>query len=120
LTEVSDTIEKAKASGADAKTEISGVGTYDDAVNGGVVRDYVDSHPHGIADKVAGVNTIPSINMTFEKAYTWSLPVIVGGIAFYTEDGEAWGVLNNVNDRFKAASSHYPAVQPGDAPGSKR
>jgi hypothetical protein len=120
LTEVSNTIEKAKASGADAKTEITGVGTYDDAVNGGVVRDYVDSHPKGIADHVEGVNTIPSINTTFEKGYTWSLPVIVGGIAFYTEDGEAWGVLNNVNDRFKGAHSHYPAVQPGDAPGSKR
>jgi hypothetical protein len=120
LTEVSDTIEKAKAAGADAKTEITSVGSYDDAVNGGVVRDYVDSHPTGIADEVEGVNTIPSINMTFEKAYTWSLPAIVGGIAFYTEDGEAWGVLNNVNDRFKGAHSHYPAVQPGDAPGSKR
>jgi hypothetical protein len=120
LTEVSNTIEKAKAAGADAKTEITGISSYDDAVNGGVVRDYVDAHPTGIADKVEGVNTIPSINTTFEKAYTWSLPAIVGGIAFYTEDGEAWGVLNNVNDRFKAAHSHYPAVQPGDAPGSKR
>ncbi|HEX8305649.1 MAG TPA: CARDB domain-containing protein [Jatrophihabitans sp.] len=120
LTEVSNTLEKAKATGADATHDVTGTGTYDDAVNGSVVRDYIDSHPHGIADHVEGINTIPSINMTWEKAYTWSLPAIVGGIAFYTEDGEAWGVLNNVNDRIKAKLSHYPAVQPGDAPGSKR
>jgi hypothetical protein len=58
--------------------------------------------------------------MVFEKAYTWALPAIVGGIAVGTADGEAWGVMNNVNDRFKWSQSHYPAVQPGDPPGSKR
>ena len=72
-------------------------------------RDYVDAHREGIADEVEGVNTIPSINMVFEKAYTWALPAIVGGIAVGTDDGEAWGVMNNVNDRFKSCASHYPA-----------
>lgn len=112
LTEVSNAVEKAKAKGL--------VGTYDDSVNYEYVRDYIDAHRAGIADVVPGVNTIPSINMVFEKAYTWALPAIVGGIAAGTADGEAWGVLNNVNDRFKWSKSHYPAVQPGDAPGTPR
>ncbi len=113
LTEVSNAVEKAKASG------LSGL-SYDDSVNHEMFRDFIDAHRAGIADHVAGVNTIPSINMVFEKAYTWALPAIVGGIAVGTADGEAWGVMNNVNDRFKWSKASYPGVQPGDAPGSKR
>lgn len=112
LTEVSNALEKAKAKGL--------AGTYDDSVNYEFVRDYIDAHRNGIADIVPGVNTIPAINVVFEKAYTWALPAIVGGIAAGTADGEAWGVLNNVNDRFKWSKANYPMVQPGDAPGSKK
>lgn len=112
LTEVSNALEKAKAQGV--------AGTYDDSVNHEAFRDFVDANRAGIADHVPGVNTIPSINMVFEKVYTWALPAIVGGIAVGTADGEAWGVMNNVNDRVKWSQSHYPAVQPGDAPGTKR
>ena len=121
LTEISNAIEKAKARGI-------GLG-YDDSVSHTLMRDYIDANRAGIADIVMGtngvtefplLNTIPSINMVFEKAYTWALPAIVGGIAVETADGEAWGVMNNVNDRFKWSGAHYPAVQPGDAPGSKR
>lgn len=114
LTAVSNALEKAKARG-------TGLGAgYDGAVSHESFRDFIDANPDGIADQVPGVNTIPSINMVFEKAYTWALPAIVGGIAVGTDDGEAWGVMNNVNDRFKWSESHYPGVQPGDAPGSKR
>lgn len=102
LTNVSNAIEKAKAHG------VLGLG-YDDSVAHEQFRDFIDAHREGIADRVAGVNTIPSINMVFEKAYTWALPAIVGGIAVGTADGEAWGVMNNVNDRFKSCASHYPA-----------
>ena len=109
LTDVSNAVEKAKAYG------VLGLG-YDDSVNHEVFRDFIDDNRRGIADVVKGVNTIPSINMVFEKAYTWALPAIVGGIAVGTEDGEAWGVMNNVNDRVKACSSHYPA---GGAEGEK-
>lgn len=124
LTGVSNAIERAKANGnaatggPDGET---GTGTYDGAVNGAVVRDYIDAHREGIADMVEGVNTIPSVNMVFEKAFTWHLPAIVGGVALSTHDNEAWGVLNNVNDRVKASKSHYPAWDPAtDAPGSRR
>ncbi|WP_299445095.1 CARDB domain-containing protein [uncultured Phycicoccus sp.] len=114
LEAVQEALEKAKATG-------SGLGPgYDGAVSHESFRDFIDANPDGIADQVDGVNTIPAINVVFEKAYTWALPAIVGGIAVGTEDGEAWGVMNNVNDRFKSSDSHYPGVQPGDAPGSKR
>ncbi|HET8595448.1 MAG TPA: CARDB domain-containing protein [Intrasporangium sp.] len=114
LTAVQEALEKAKAAG-------SGLGAgYDGAVSHESFRDFIDAHPDGIADHVEGVNTIPAINVVFEKALTWALPAIVGGIAVGTNDGEAWGVMNNVNDRFKSSASHYPGVQPGDAPGSKR
>ena len=113
LTAVSNAVEKAKASG------LTGLG-YDGSVNHELFRDFVDANRPGIADHVEGVNTIPSINLVFEKAYTWALPAIVGGIAVGTDDGEAWGVMNNVNDRFKSSAAHYPGVQPGDEPGSKR
>ncbi|MGH3329799.1 MAG: CARDB domain-containing protein [Nocardioidaceae bacterium] len=113
LTAVSNAVEKAKASG------LTGL-SYDDSVNHELFRDFVDAHRKGIADHVEGVNTIPSINMVFEKAYTWALPAIVGGIAVGTEDGEAWGVMNNVNDRFKSSAASYPGVQSGDEPSAKR
>jgi hypothetical protein len=110
LTEVSNALEKAKAQGV--------AGTYDDSVNHEAFRDFIDAHREGIADIVPGVNTIPSINMVFEKAYTWALPAIVGGIAVGTADGEAWGVMNNVNDRFKWSESHYPPVTSSTQPGT--
>ncbi len=114
LTAVQEALEKAKATG-------TGIGPgYDGAVSHESFRDFIDANPDGIADQVEGVNTIPAINVVFEKAFTWALPAIVGGIAVGTSDGEAWGVMNNVNDRFKSSASHYPGVQPGDAPGSKR
>ncbi len=113
LTSVSNAVEKAKASG------LTGL-SYDDSVNHEMFRDFIDANRPGIADHVEGVNTIPSINMVFEKAYTWAMPAIVGGIAVGTADGEAWGVMNNVNDRFKSSKASYPGVQPGDEPGSKR
>ena len=112
LTDVSNAVEKAKAHG------VLGLG-YDDSVNHEQFRDFIDANRAGIADEVDGVNTIPSINMVFEKAYTWALPAIVGGIAVGTEDGEAWGVMNNVNDRVKCVlESHYPPPA-GDRPGEK-
>ena len=105
LTEFQNQIEKAKASG------LTGA-TYDDPVNTDIVRDYIDAHRKGMADVVPGLGTVPSLNMTFEKAYTWALPAIVGGIALAGADGNAWGVFNNVNDRFKACSANYPVYDP--------
>jgi hypothetical protein len=119
LTRLSNAFEKAKATGI-------GAGTYDGAVSDTFMRDYIDANRPGIADVLTHtsgypiINTIPSVNMVFEKALTWALPVIVGGKAIQDKDGEAWGVFNNVNDRFKWSGSHYPAVQSGDPPGSKR
>lgn len=111
LTEVSNAVEKAKAHGVLGQS-------YDGSVSHESFRDFIDANRKGIADEVEGVNTIPSINMVFEKTYTWALPAIVGGIAVGTEDGEAWGVMNNVNDRAKSCDSHYPAGGDADEPQS--
>jgi len=105
LTQFQNEIEKAKASG------LTGA-TYDDSVNTDIVRDYIDAHRTGMADRVPGLGTVPSLNMVFEKAYTWALPAIVGGIALADKNGNAWGVFNNVNDRFKACESNYPVYDP--------
>ncbi len=105
LTEFQNQLEKAKASG------LLGA-TYDDSVNTDIIRDYIDAHRTGMADVVPGLGTVPSLNMVFEKAYTWALPAIVGGIALAGADGNAWGVFNNVNDRFKACSANYPVYDP--------
>ncbi|HET6312525.1 MAG TPA: hypothetical protein VFH60_01710, partial [Chloroflexia bacterium] len=122
LTDLSNAFEKAKARGF--------VGlTYDFSVPHEYMRDYFDAHRPGIADIVTGtngisefslVNTIPGINMVFEKAYTWALPVIVGGIAVGTDDGEAWGTMNNVNDRAKSPLSDYPANPAANCPAPTR
>jgi hypothetical protein len=118
LTEISNVMEKAKARGV-----VSG---YDMSVNTYVVRDYIDGHKPGIADEVIGtnglvefplVNTIPSVNMVFEKTWTWALPAIVGGKAEESAEGEAWGVFNNVNDRVKMAASHYGTANDPDGDG---
>jgi hypothetical protein len=122
LTDLSNAFEKAKSRGF--------VGlTYDLSVPHEYMRDYFDAHRPGIADIVTGtngisefslVNTIPAINMVFEKGYTWALPAIVGGIAVGTSDGEAWGVMNNVNDRAKSPLSDYPADPTANCPAPTR
>ncbi len=51
-----------------------------------------------------GAFTIPVINAVFPTFYTWSLPAIVGGVA-EGEGGDAWGQLQNVNNRTKTAKA---------------
>jgi len=105
LTGISNAIEKAKAYG------LAGLG-YDFSVNTDVMRQYVDAHEEGIADRVPGVNTMPSLNLVFEKGYTWGLPLIAGGVSIDDGNNEAWGVVNNVNDRFKWCGANYPLYNP--------
>jgi hypothetical protein len=105
LTGLSNAVEKAKAYG------LAGLGN-DMSVNTDVFRDYVDAHREGIADRVFGVNTMPSMDMVFEKTYTWGLPAIAGGVSIDDGHNEAWGVVNNVNDRFKWCGSNYPVYNP--------
>jgi hypothetical protein len=46
-----------------------------------------------------------NISIVFPGLTTWYLPVIVGGVALPTPNSESWGILNNVNDRFKASEA---------------
>ena len=48
---------------------------------------------------------------------TWALPAIVGGIALGTPNNEGWGILNNLNDRFKGSYATDCAKSKPIAPG---
>jgi hypothetical protein len=70
------------------------------AVNTNPTKLLIDRNRATYAPLEPGVFTIPVINAVFPSLYTWALPVIVGGIA-EGEGGEAWGQLQNVNNRTK-------------------
>ena len=105
-------LENAKARG----DEIAG-GVNDLSANPAVVRAYVESHRATIAPQPAGQFTLTNISVVWPGATTWALPAIVGGIAFGTPNGEAWGNLNNVNDRVKTTLSTDCSKSKPFAPG---
>lgn len=94
-------LEEAKAQGDD----VAGVGANASVVSAGVVRRFVEENRAEIAPDLPGQLTITNISVVFPGTMTWTLPAIVGGIAFGTPNNEAWGVLQNVNDRFKMAKA---------------
>ena len=109
----SDPLEELLQTARARGDEVVGAGVEDAAASPAVVRAYVEAHRDGIpgqtvetgaiAPQPAGQFTITNISVVFPGATTWDLPALVGGIAYGTPNGEAWGVLNNVNDRFKTA-----------------
>jgi hypothetical protein len=72
-------------------------------VNTETFRAFVEANRVEIAPQPAGQFTITNVSVVFPGGSTWALPAIVGGIALGTPNNEAWGILNNVNDRFKSA-----------------
>jgi hypothetical protein len=48
---------------------------------------------------IEGAFTVPVLNVYFEKVYNVALPLIVGGIAEGTNNGEGWGQVDNLNER---------------------
>jgi hypothetical protein len=101
-------LEEAKAQGDD----VAGTGVQQGAVSAGVVRRFVEENRGEIAPFRPNQLTITNISVVFPGVMTWTLPVIVGGIAFGTPNNEAWGVLQNVNDRGKPASATDCAKSP--------
>ncbi|MFN2466119.1 MAG: hypothetical protein ABR598_07635, partial [Candidatus Dormibacteria bacterium] len=71
----------------------------DAGVNAGDLRNFVDHHRSTYAPLKAGVFTVPVLNIYFEKLYNVALPLIVGGLAEGTNDGEGWGQIDNLNER---------------------
>lgn len=97
-----EALEYAKAQGDD----VAGAGVNGQVVvSAGVVRRFVEENRAEIAPLRPNQLTVTNISVVFPGAMTWTLPAIVGGIAFGTPNDEAWGVLQNVNDRFKAAGA---------------
>lgn len=72
-------------------------------VNTEAFRAWVERNRAEIAPQPPGQFTITNVSVVFPGAMTWALPAIVGGIALGTPNNEAWGILNNLNDRFKGS-----------------
>ena len=91
-------LEDAKARGDD----VAGTGA-PLAVSASVLRKFVEEHRNEIAPLRPNQLTVTNISVVFPLFYNWDIPLLVGGVAFATPNQEAWGVLQNINDRNKAA-----------------
>ena len=93
-------IEAGKDHGA-LNTVAPGTGTSipDAGVSAGDLRNFIDHNRQTYAPLKNGVFTVPVINVYFEKLYNVALPLIVGGLAEGTNDGEGWGQIDNLNER---------------------
>ncbi len=98
---IQEWLELAKARGDD----LVGLGVNDFGTSGFVVRRLVEQNRDMIAPLRPGQQTLTNISVVFPGATTWFLPAIVGGVALPTPNSEIWGILNNVNDRSKAAAA---------------
>ena len=92
-------------------------GVNDATVNTETFRAWVERNRKSVAPQPPGQFTITNVSVVFPGASTWALPAIVGGIALGTPNNEAWGILNNVNDRFKSSKLTDCAKSKPIAPG---
>ena len=92
-------------------------GVNDLTVNTEAFRAFVENNRKDIAPQPPGQFTLTNVSVVFPGAMTWALPAIVGGIAEGTPNNEGWGILNNLNDRFKGSYSTDCAKSKPFAPG---
>jgi hypothetical protein len=120
-------IEQGKNDGALGTTLPDGTFLPDAGVNAGDLRNFIDHNRPTYAPLKDGVFTVPVLNIYFEKTYNVAIPLIVGGLAEGTNDGEGWGQIDNLNERSvtKAAidcanslggGTLAPACLPGGGP----
>ncbi|MBC7373548.1 MAG: hypothetical protein H7323_06115 [Frankiales bacterium] len=102
---------------AKSRGDIVAGGVNDATVNTETFRAFVEANRAGIAPQPPGQFTLTNVSVVFPGASTWALPAIVGGIALGTPNNEAWGILNNLNDRFKGTSGTVCAKSKPFAPG---
>ena len=109
-----EAIEEGKNNGA------LGTGVLDLGVDADVLRNFIDHNRQRFAPLVDGALTVPVLNIYFEKIYNVAIPLIVGGLAEGTNDGDGWGQIDNLNERsvWKGAidcsksSAYAPACLP--------
>jgi hypothetical protein len=112
------------ALGTTVNTPSGPISIPDAGVNAGDLRNFVDHNRATYAPLKAGVFTVPVLNIYFEKLYNVAIPLIVGGLAEGTNDGEGWGQIDNLNERSvtkaaincAASSPAAPACLPGGGP----
>lgn len=111
---IQEVLEVAKANGDD----IAGPGNPGLAFSAHVVRKYVEEHRDELAPQPPGQFTITNVSTVFPGTGTWFVPVPTGGgVALSTPNGEAWGILQNVNDAFKPSHATDCARSKPIAPG---
>jgi len=88
-----EAIEEGKNNGA------LGTGAPDMGVDADVLRNFIDHNRPRFAPLVDGALTVPVLNIYFEKLYNVAIPLIVGGLAEGTNDGDGWGQIDNLNER---------------------
>ncbi|MEA2647196.1 MAG: hypothetical protein QOE92_2279 [Chloroflexota bacterium] len=111
-------LEQGKANGA------LDTGIPDAGVNSTDLRNFVDHNRDSYAPLRDGAFTVPVLNVYFEKVYNVALPLIVGGLAEGTNDGEGWGQIDNLNERSISKTAilcdqsppFAPACLPGGGP----
>jgi hypothetical protein len=74
-------------------------------VDAGALRNFIDHNREKYAPLETGAFTIPVLNIYFEKVYNVAIPLIVGGLAEGTNDGDGWGQIDNLNERTVAKSA---------------
>jgi hypothetical protein len=88
-----EAIEEGKNNGALA------TGAPDMGVDVDTLRNFIDHNRARFAPLIDGALTVPVLNIYFEKLYNVAIPLIVGGIAESTNDGDGWGQVDNLNER---------------------
>jgi len=63
------------------------------------VTDYVDAHPDRYVEAVPGALEITALLFLLEGAYSFVLPVIVGGVSLESADGLGWGTISSLSDQ---------------------
>lgn len=108
-------LEHAKARGDD----IVGPGVNDFGVSSYVLRAYVEEHRDELAPQPPGQFTITSINTVFPGSGIWFVPIpgSPGGVALTTPNGEAWGIMQSLNEVSKPSSATICSESSPLAPG---
>jgi hypothetical protein len=120
---VQHAIEQGKNNGA-LGTTVDGTSIPDAGVDANALRNFVDHNRPTYAPLKTGVFTVPVLNIYFEKLYNVAIPLIVGGLAEGTNDGEGWGQIDNLNERSVTKTAidcagslpGAPACLPGGGP----
>ncbi|HET6214792.1 MAG TPA: hypothetical protein VFE14_18135, partial [Micromonosporaceae bacterium] len=111
---IQQALERAKAYGDD----VVGPGVSDFGVSAHAFRHFVEENRALLAPQPPGQFTITNISAVFPGLSSWLLPLPGGGgVALATPNGEAWGILQSVDEYSKDSRATECAKSTPLAPG---